>query len=593
MSRSIYWKITVPLIALVLLVMVVLGFYVVNSTRSTQISRLESQLVSEAKLIANISTPSFIAPVNNKNLDTIAKNIGNEIGTRITLIDVNGIVLGDTYQDPATMENHSTRPEVVAALATGIGRATRYSTTLRENMMYVAKAVAYQGKVLGIARVALPLTTVESSVNSTAMTIAGALAIATLLVIIATLLLTRMITRPVRQITKAAEAIASGELDQQIPIRTSDEIGRLGRAFNEMSSNIKNTLTIVADEKSRLGAILSSLTDGVVLTNAEGSIVLANPATEKLFNFKEAKVIGKPLIEAIPDHEIDNMVKNCLGTAHEQNTQLDSIAGRFLRAIAVPITTDETKGALVLFQDLTELRSLQTMRREFVGNISHELRTPLTAIKAIVDTLRDGAINDPEAADDFLNRLDVEVDGMTQMVSELIELSRIETGKIKLKLEPVNLNLLAEEVITRLGPQADRQQVSLSLELASDLPVVQVDKERIKQVMMNIIHNAIKFTSFGGKVNVSTKLEGESVVTLVSDTGIGISKEDLPHIFERFFKADKSRSTSGSGLGLAIAKHTVQIHGGSVWVQSVQSKGSTFGFSLPLKANPVQPSGKI
>jgi two-component system phosphate regulon sensor histidine kinase PhoR len=225
------------------------------------------------------------------------------------------------------------------------------------------------------------------------------------------------------------------------------------------------------------------------------------------------------------------------------------------------------------------------MRREFVGNISHELRTPLAAIKAIVDTLRDGAINDPEAATDFVNRLDVEVDGMTQMVSELIELSRIETGKIKLKLEPLNLNLLAEEVIARLGPQADRQQVSLSAELASGLPAVQVDKERIKQVMMNIIHNAIKFTATGGKVIVSTRLDGELVTTQVSDTGIGISREDLPHIFERFFKADKSRSTSGTGLGLAIAKHTVQIHGGSVWVQSEEGKGSTFGFSLPLKAD--------
>jgi two-component system phosphate regulon sensor histidine kinase PhoR len=584
-SRSIYWKIAIPLIALVVLVMVVLGFYVVNSTRNTQINHLESQLVSEAKLVADISLPSFAEPTQPENLDTIAKSIGNEIGTRITLILANGTVLGDTDQDPATMENHADRPEVVAALASGVGQSTRYSATLHENMMYVATTVTVQGKVLGIARVALPLTAVESSVNSTVITVAGALAIATLLVIVATILLTRMITRPVRQITRAAEDIASGKLDQRIPTRTNDEIGRLARAFNEMSSSVKNSMAVVASERSRFSAILSSLTDGVVMTDAEERIVLANPAAEKLFNFKEARVAGRPLIEAIPDHEIDNIVKNCLGTAHEQNTQLDSITGRFLRAIAVPITTGETKGALVLFQDLTELRSLQTMRREFVGNISHELRTPLAAIKAIVDTLRDGAINDPEAATDFVNRLDVEVDGMTQMVSELIELSRIETGKIKLKLEPLNLNLLAEEVIARLGPQADRQQVSLSAELASGLPAVQVDKERIKQVMMNIIHNAIKFTPTGGKVVVSTKLDGELVTTQVSDTGIGISREDLPHIFERFFKADKSRSTSGTGLGLAIAKHTVQIHGGSVWVQSEQGKGSTFGFSLPLKAD--------
>jgi len=222
------------------------------------------------------------------------------------------------------------------------------------------------------------------------------------------------------------------------------------------------------------------------------------------------------------------------------------------------------------------------MRREFVGNISHELRTPLAAIKAIVDTLRDGAISDREAAEDFLNRLDVEVDGMTQMVNELIELSRIETGKIRLKLEPANLNALVEEVMARLRPQADRQQLSLSAELSPGLAPVQADRERIRQVITNIIHNAIKFTPSGGRIVVSTKIDGQSAIAQVSDTGIGISKEDLPHIFERFFKADKSRATSGTGLGLAIAKHTIQIHGGKVWVQSEEGKGSIFGFSLPL-----------
>jgi two-component system phosphate regulon sensor histidine kinase PhoR len=222
------------------------------------------------------------------------------------------------------------------------------------------------------------------------------------------------------------------------------------------------------------------------------------------------------------------------------------------------------------------------MRREFVGNISHELRTPLAAIKAIVDTLQDGAIDDKQAARDFLNKVDVEVDGMTQIVAELTELSRIETGRVKLKLEPVNLNLLVKEVITRLSPQAERHKVALLTELSSDLPFVQADKERIQQVILNIVHNAIKFTPSGGKVMISTEQSRESVIAKVSDTGIGISKEDLPHIFKRFFKADKSRSNSGTGLGLAIAKHTVQAHGGNIWAQSEEGKGSTFSFSLPL-----------
>lgn len=583
MSRSIYWKITIPFTLLVLFSMAILGFYMVNSVRNTQITHLRSHLMKEARLVAAASLPSFLDPSGHDSEDAIAKTLGGEIDTRVTIIAQDGTVLGDTEEDPLAMENHSTRPEVIDALASGVGVSTRYSTTLGKTMMYVAVPVTSQGRVLGIARVALPLTMVESSISSVTITIAWAMAIATLLVVITTAVIARMITRPVRQITKAAEGITSGKLDQRIQIKTNDEIGRLGYVFNEMSLNLKNTMATLVDERNMLAIVLSSLSDGVVMTDPEGSIMLANPAAERLFNLNEARMKGKPLIEVIHDHEIEEVLKNCLQTSREQAAQVDSLTGRFLRIIAVPLVAGKLSGALLLFQDLTEMRSLQTMRREFVGNISHELRTPLAAIKAIVETLQDGAIDDKQAAIDFLKKVDIEVGEMTQMVTELIELSRIETGGVKLKLEPVNLNILTKEVITRLSPQAERQKVALLTELPPDPPLVQADKERIQQVILNIVHNAIKFTPSGGKVTISTKRSGESVITQVSDTGIGITKEDLPHIFERFFKADKSRSSSGTGLGLAIAKHTIQAHGGSIWVDSEEGKGSTFSFSLPLR----------
>ncbi|MEK7353537.1 MAG: ATP-binding protein [Chloroflexota bacterium] len=587
MSRSIYWKITIPLIALVLLTMSLLGLYMVNSARDTRINHLESQLTNEAKLVAKISLPYFANQSKQSELASIAKTTGEEIQARITLISNNGTVLGDTDQDPASMENHTTRPEVVAALATGVGQSTRYSTTLHENMMYVAVPVTEQGKVLGIARVALPLTDVENTVSTSIMTIAGAVATATLLVILAAVVIARLITRPVRQITKAAEGIAAGKLEQLIPVRSNDEIGRLGRAFNEMSSALKNTMGIISHEKSRLAAVMSGLTDGVVMTDAEGRIVLANPATERLFDFREKDVITRPLIEAVRDHEADEILKLCLRTGQPQSVQFETaLSKRFLRAIAVPITEGELTGALLLFQDLTELRSLQTMRRELVGNISHELRTPLAGIKAMVETLRDGALDDKEAAADFLTRIDGEVDRLTQMVSELTELSRIETGRAELKMAPTNLNLLIEGVVAQLKPLAERQQVSIVAELASPLPSVIVDCDRIRQTVINLVHNAIKFNHPGGKVTISARADKESVTVSVSDTGIGIAKDDLPHVFERFYKADKARTRGGSGLGLAIAKHTVQAHNGSIRAESEEGKGSTFSFRLPLNANP-------
>ena len=586
MSRSIYWKITIPLIILVLLGMGFLGVYITSSARNTQINHLKLQLVNEAELVANISASSFADPAQQVNLNVVAQTIGAEINTRITFIALDGTVLGDNDQTAASMENHATRPEVQAALAGNIGQDTRYSTTLREYMMYAAVPVLSQGQKIGVARVALPLTTVESSVNSEVLTIITAVVIAAILFILIAALIARMITKPVRQITKAAVGITAGNLGQQIEIRTNDEIGRLAHAFNEMSQNLKTTIAAIVDERGNLATVLTNLTDGVVMTDAEEKLLLTNPAAERLFNFNKENVNGHPLIEAVHDYEIDEIVKKCLSTTHEQTAQLET-NGRFIRVIAVPITTGRSYSTLVLFQDLTELRNLQTMRRELIGNISHDLRTPIAGIKAMVETLQDTAIDDKQVALDFLTRINGEVDRLTQMVTELTELSHIETGKAELRRVPTNLNYLIEEVVGQMRPQAESKPVTITTDFNSNLPVIKVDKDRIRQTLTNLVHNAIKFNNPGGKVTITTTFDNESAIVSMSDTGIGISKEDLPHIFERFYKADKARSQGGSGLGLAIAKHTIQAHGGNISVKSEEGKGTTITFDLPLNTKPT------
>jgi len=592
LSRSIYWKITIPLCLLVLIGMVVLGFYMVNFTRNNQINQLEAQLTIEAKLVADISLPFFADPTKQSQLDSVTKTTGQQIQARITIITKDGTVLGDTEQNPQTMENHATRPEVIQALSTGVGQSIRYSATLHEDMMYVAVPVISQGQVLGIARVALPLTTVQSSIDDALKTVVPVMVVVTVLVVLAAALLARMITRPVRQITRAAEGIAAGNFDQQLPIQTNDEIGRLGRVFNEMQSSLKTTVATITDERSKLVTVLSSLTDGVVMTDSEENIILVNPAAERLFDFRESKVTGRPLIEAVQDYEIDNTVKKCLKTFTEQTALLDSATGRFLRVIVVPVVAARSTAALILFQDLTEMRNLQTMRRELVGNISHELRTPIAGIKVMVETLKGSASGDKEKTKDLLTRIDNEVDRLTQMVAELTELSRIESGRAELRLAPQNLNLLVEEAVAQVHSLAQKQKITISTALGKDLPEVEADKERIRQTIVNLVHNAIKFNHSGGEISISTKTDGDSAVLSVSDTGIGISEDDLSHVFERFYKADKARSKGGSGLGLAIAKHTIQAHGGEIWAQSREGKGSTFSFSLPLK-NRTQSTSKI
>jgi len=352
-----------------------------------------------------------------------------------------------------------------------------------------------------LARVALPLTAMRSSVDSTAMTMVIAIVIVTLLVILAASFIARMITQPVRRITKAAEQIAAGKLGQQIPVLTNDEIGRLSHAFNAMSLSLHQLVGEISAERTKLQTVLANMTDGIVMTDAEGKIILANQAAESLFNFRADEATARSVIEVVRDHEADELLKLCLRTHQIQSIHFDSIISRrFLRAIAVPIADNDIRGAVILFQDLTELRNLQTMRRELVGNISHELRTPLAGIKAMVETLRDGAIEDQAVAMDFLARIESDVDRLTQTVSELTELSRIESGKAELRLEPLNLNEIIQDIIQQLSPLAGRQQVAIATNLAPDLPEVRADRDRMRQTVINLVHNAIKFNKPGGRL---------------------------------------------------------------------------------------------
>ena len=561
-----------------------LGLYLANSTRSSQLDNLRSQLENEARITAEASSPGFLSQDKKGVLDALAKRLGEQTDTRVTLIALDGTVLGDSEEDPAIMENHAIRPEIRDALGTGSGESTRYSTTLGQKMMYVAAPISHQGEVLGIARVSLPLTAVESLVHRVTVSIIAATAIAALLGILAAWVIARITTRPIRKLTIASRKIASGELEQKITIEARDEVGELAHAFNEMSSKLKEMVETISGDRARLATILDNMADGVIMTDIEGNISMANNAAGKLFEIKNTDMANRHLIEVVRDHEIDEVLKLCLKTAETQSAQYESgTSKRYLRVIAIPIAHDELSDSLLLFQDLTELRNLQTTRRELIGNISHEFRTPLAGIKAMVETLRDGAVDDKKVARDFLTRMDDEVERLTQIVAELTEFSRIETGKAELSLEPVNLNLLIEEVIIQLNHQVERQQLSVDKKFAADLRSVQADKERVRQVVVNLIHNAIKFTSPGGKITVATQAHGGSVTVDISDTGIGIAKNDLPHIFERFYKVDRARSGGGTGMGLAIAKHVVEAHGGKIRVQSEEGKGSTFSFSLSLK----------
>lgn len=582
MFRKIQWRITVFFILLIVTCMGILGIYLNTSTRSNQLNNLRDQLENEARIIAGASLGGFLGQDNNETINALTVRMGEQTDARITIIALDGTVLGDSDEDPAVMDNHATRPEISDALNFGFGESTRYSITLGQKMMYVAVPVLDQDRTLGVARVSLPLTVVDNRVNQVTVSIIAATAATTLLVIVAAWVISRITTQPIRKLTTAAKKITSGELGQRITIETRDEVGQLAHAFNEMSIKTKELVETISGDKTKLATILDNMADGVIMTDVDGKFLMANKAAERLFNIKGA--VEKPLIEVVRDHEVDEVIRLCLQTAKTQTVQYESrVSRRYLRAIAIPIIQEELSSVLLLLQDFTELRNIQTTRRELIGNISHEFRTPLASIKAMVETLDSGAIDDKEAARDFLGKIDDEIARLTQIVAELTQLSRIETGKAELNLESVDFNQLINEVITQLYPQIMRQQLNIKKKLFTDMPLVKLDRTRIRQTLINLTHNAIKFTHPGGQITVTTRLQNDTIVSDITDTGIGIAQSDLPRIFERFYKADQARSGGGTGMGLAIAKHVVEAHGGSIRVESEEGRGSTFTLSLPLK----------
>jgi len=578
--RSIRWRIAIPFLILILASTAGLGFYFSHFMRDHHMDNLRSQLTNEARLVGDGSQPYFEG--QEAELNTLAGRLGEQIDARITIIALDGTVLADSEEDPTAMENHADRPEVIEALATGVGVNTRHSATLGYDMMYAATPIEQDGTIVGVARVALPLTDINADLAHINRTIAIVAGIAAAAVILLTLVIARITTRPIKELTQLSGKIARGELDQRIEIATRDEIGELARAFNQMSAKLKEMLHLMAADRDRMTAIVNNMADGVVMTDTEGRVTLVNPAAERMIQISQEEARGRYLIEATAEPEANGLLKRCLNTGEPQSGMVErAVAGKqFLWVMATPMEG----GSLLILHDLTELRKLEMMRRDFISNISHELRTPLASIKVLAETLEEGGIEDAGVSREFLQKIDAEVDKLSQLVVELGELSRIESGEVAFDIKPVPVSQIADEASDRMRPLAERASLELSLDIPPDMPPVLADRERIEQVLVSLLHNAIKFTPPGGRVSLSAEVQGDRVAISVTDTGVGIPADDLLRIFERFYKADKARAGGGTGLGLAIAKHIVQSHGGDIWAESTEGKGSTFTFTLPIAA---------
>lgn len=588
MFHSIRWRIALPYTLLILVTMLVTDYYLSRYIRQTYIAALSTSLNSQAQLASRALIRPLSEDASPTNINRIANDWAIAINARVTVIAPDGIVLGDSHEDYSVMDNHLQRPEIILAEVQGVGSSTRFSQTTGYQMMYMAATIVDQQNHLGYVRVALPLSQVESDLAHIRNWILAVTLVTGLLAIILGTLVAGRTTRPLRALTEDVTQLPVQINDpdfspKSLPLRSSDEIGRLTRAFNAMTSQLQEQIRTLETERGKIAAVLNEMTDGLLIVAQDGSILLINPAAERLFKVTQAEAIGHSFVEVVRHHELVDLWRLCLSSGQIQSTTLDlGLRQLYLHGTAVSLGEAMPGSTLLLFQDLTRMRQLETIRRDFISNISHELRTPLATLKALVDTLLEGALDDPPAARQFLGKMETELDSLSLMVSELLELVRIESGRVPLQLRAVSPCSILEQGLDRLRLQAERNHLELVFDCAAALPDVLADQTRMEQVVVNLLHNAIKFTPAGGKITVSAISLKDRVQICVRDTGIGIPSADLPRVFERFYKADRARSTGGTGLGLSIARHLVQAHGGEIWVESEEGRGSAFYFEIPL-----------
>ncbi len=580
-TNNLQFRIGAPFILLVTLVFAIFLVVATVVVDRVYIDRLSAQLESQAEIVALAVKD---ARARGDDLDEIVEFLEQSAAladNRMTLIGADGQVLADTGAEESGMDNHGTRPEILEARERGVGQAKRDSETLDEPFLYVAVAVPdIEGSVL---RLAVPVTDVDQAIDAMQRIVLAAILVVLALTLLAAWFTGRRLARPLSELQETANAVAAGNFTARAEPSDVSEIAVVGQAFNSMAERLHAVIEADRHTNARLEAIMAGLVDGVVLTDGEGNILRMNEAASRMLDADIETAIGRPFVQVSRDHEIWIVLRDALrGKKKPSATVEHGIERMSLLVTARALQEDGELLGLMVLRDVSELRRLELVRREFVSNVSHELRTPLTSIRALVETLEAGALDEPDLAQDFLSRIIGEVDRLNALVEDLLDFARLEAGRVPLNLQPVDIGEAIRIGADRLRPQIERARLDLHIDIAPDLPEIEVDTKRIEQVMINLVHNAIKFTPPDGAITVRVYQRKGNIVTEVQDTGVGIPHDEQARLFERFYKSDKARRSEGTGLGLAIAKNIVLLHGGKIEVESEPGEGAIFRFMLPI-----------
>ncbi|MCB0107514.1 MAG: HAMP domain-containing protein [Caldilineaceae bacterium] len=593
-APKIRWRTAFTYTLIIAILMGTLGLYLSRQVRrwyTTQVhsewQALATRLTDDEDLVdavaaTNASTSDRTVADVQQNLAMLVEQRAALLGARLTVIGADGRMLADSHLKSTALDVTVPIPTLMAEIQRGDMTEQLYDELLSHEVLRLIRPLVVAGETVGYIRLSVPEAETLAAATTVRQWILPGTMLVALLIIGMMFFQAERAAYTLRRLTAVAEQITKGDLSARTLSLSGGEVGQFVRAFNRMADKLQRQMEKRAREKDRLHTVLHVMTDGVLLLNRHNSVRLLNDAAANILKTTPERALRRSFIQTVRDHRIVEVFRRCQASGQTETAVIERGEESVIRMVVTPFLRGKDRGHLVVLQDLTRLHQLQTARQDFVSNISHELRTPLASLRALVETLSDGALEDPDAAQRFLRHMEVEVDALTQMVQELLELSRIESGKVQLELSPVATAPFVAQSCERLQAQANRADVALLVEVPETLPPVQIDVTRMQQVLTNLIHNAIKFTPVGGTIRVSACADSPEQVTIaVADTGVGIAYDDLTRIFERFYKADRARAGGGTGLGLAIAKHIVQAHGGRIWAESLPGKGSTFYFTVP------------
>jgi len=574
MKRSIFFKVFGGYLLIILAFAVLVLVFSFRAIKTFYLDTLSHNLEDLGRSLKFKAIP-LLEEGRIGELDTFVKEFGKSISTRITIVDKEGVVLADSDENPEIMENHKFRPEIYRALAGHKSQAIRFSDTVQEDMLYVGLPIEMKGQVAGALRISLYLKDVNRLFSSLRTNIWRIVGLIMVLSLLGAFIFARSLSRPMKELRFASQRIASGDFDAKVLLKSRDELRELADSFNFMSEQIKELFTQLSRQKEELDSVLSSMEEGLIALDKNGEILFGNDSFKKII--ANDRIEGKSYWEVLREPKFGELIRKVQEEKKNLAEEIMLKERTFLCSAAFLPSRQET---VVTLHDLTRIRDLEKIKKDFVVNVSHELRTPLTAIKGYIETLYEEA---DAKSRNYLEIIRRHTDRLINIVKDLLLLSELEEKEFRLQTEKLNLKSLIESILKIFMPRIKEKKLCVKLTAEDSLPLIEGDPFKLEQMLINVIDNAVKYTK-KGKIEISLKKEDRNARIEIQDTGIGIPKEYLDRIFERFYVIDKSRSKKlgGTGLGLSIVKHIALLHNGDVYVKSTPGKGTTFTILLPF-----------